>query len=556
MQILNIINRSNLKGDILGGVTAAIVSLPLALAFGVASGAGAEAGLYGAIIIGFFAAMFGGTPTLISEPTGPMTVIMAAVITTMVAEYPEQGLAMAFTVVMIAGLTQIIFGLLRLGKYITLMPYSVISGFMSGIGCILIIMQIAPALGSSAPAGGVTGAISAFPDVIANINYLEAAMALATLALIFFTPRKIKHWIPPQLIALLIISIISVWVFGQADISRIGEIDITLPSIVVPTFTADQLQTMVLDGIVLGILGCIDSMLTSVISDNLTRSEHKSDKELIGQGIGNLASGLFGGLPGAGATMGTVVNIQTGAKTALSGLVRVGVLVVAVFGASTLISVIPIAVLAGIAIKVGIDILDWSFIKRAHKVSKQTSVIMYGVLLLTVFVDLVVAVGIGVFIANIITIEKLSASQAKNIKAISDVDGRLPLDAKQRQLLNEGNGEILYFYLSGTMIFGVSKALSRELSSLGEHAVVIIDLSDVSFLDDTIALTIENLVKDAQSLDKHILMLVNKEASKNKLMRMGLQNLLNDADFVQNRTHALEIANQRLRSDRAFAADI
>lgn len=556
MQILNIINTSNLKGDILGGVTAAIVSLPLALAFGVASGAGPEAGLYGAIIIGFFAAMFGGTPTLISEPTGPMTVIMAAVVTTMVAKYPENGLAMAFTVVMIAGVTQIIFGLLRLGKYITLMPYSVISGFMSGIGCILIIMQLAPALGSAAPAGGVTGAIAAFPQTLANISWLEATMALATLAIIVFTPRKIKHWVPPQLIALLIISVISVVVFANADISRIGEINITLPSMIMPTFSADQFQTMILDGVVLGMLGCIDSMLTSVISDNLTRTEHKSDKELIGQGMGNLMSGLCGGLPGAGATMGTVVNIQTGAKTALSGLVRVAVLIVAVFGASSLISVIPIAVLAGIAIKVGIDILDWSFIKRAHKVSKQTSVIMYGVLLLTVFVDLVVAVGIGVFIANIITIEKLSASQEKNIKAISDVDGRLPLNPQQRKLLNQAKGKILYFYLSGTMIFGVSKALSRELGTLGEHAVVIIDLSDVSFLDDTIALTIENLVKDAKSQKKHILMLVNKEASKNKLMRMGLNDLLNDADFVQNRTQALELANQRLKADQAFAADI
>lgn len=556
MQIFNLINSSNLKGDILGGVTAAIVSLPLALAFGVASGAGAEAGLYGAIIIGFFAAMFGGTPTLISEPTGPMTVIMAAVITTMIAKYPENGLAMAFTVVMIAGVTQIIFGLLRLGKYITLMPYSVISGFMSGIGCILIIMQLAPALGSAAPSGGVTGALLALPATIANISWLEAGMALATLLLIFFTPRRIKHWVPPQLIALLLISVISVFVFADADIRRIGEINVTLPSIVMPVFTAEQFQTMILDGIVLGMLGCIDSMLTSVIADNLTRSEHKSDKELIGQGMGNLFSGLFGGLPGAGATMGTVVNIQTGAKTALSGLVRVAVLIVAVFGASSLISLIPIAVLAGIAIKVGIDILDWSFIKRAHKVSKQTSMIMYGVLLLTVFVDLVVAVGLGVFIANIITIEKLSASQAKNIKAISDVDGRLPLDSKQRKLLNQANGEVLYFYLSGTMIFGVSKALSRELGTLGEHAVVIIDLSDVSFLDDTIALTIENLVKDAKSLDKHILMLVNKEASKNKLMRMGLKDLLTDADFMQNRTQALELANQRLKADQAFAAGI
>lgn len=546
MNIFNTINLQNIKGDVLGGLTAAIVSLPLALAFGVASGAGPEAGLYGAIIIGFFAAMFGGTPTLISEPTGPMTVIMAAVITTMVARYPETGLAMAFTVVMIAGITQILFGVLKLGKYITLMPYSVISGFMSGIGCILIIMQIAPALGSAAPSGGVIGAISGFPDVFSNISYTEAGMALATLLLIYFTPKRIKQWVPPQLIALVVISLISVFLLSDPNIRRIGEINVSLPSLVFPTFTAQLLQTMILDGIVLGILGCIDSMLTSVISDNLTRSEHKSDKELIGQGLGNLFSGLFGGLPGAGATMGTVVNIQTGAKSALSGLVRVGILVVAIFGASGLISLIPIAVLAGIAIKVGIDILDWSFIKRAHKVSKQTSLIMYAVLLLTVFVDLVVAVGIGVFIANIIIIEKLSVSQAKNIKAISDVDDRLPLNAEQRALLNQSQGQLLYFYLSGTMIFGVSKALSREIGSLGDHHALVVDLSDVSFLDDTIALTIENLIKDAQDLDKQVVMLVNKPQTKEKLMHMGFEELLNDADFVYDRTQALKLAYKKL----------
>lgn len=555
MQIFNTINKSNLRGDILGGVTAAIVSLPLALTFGVASGAGPEAGLYGAIIIGLFAALFGGTPTLISEPTGPMTVIMAAVVTTLVANNPDNGLAMAFTVVMIAGFTQIIFGIMKLGKYITMMPYSVISGFMSGIGCILIVMQLAPALGSAAPAGGVIGTLTSLPDIVRNISFIEFGMALATIAILFLTPKKLKNIVPPQLIALIMISLVSVLFFQTIDIRRIGEINVTVPSIVFPEFTPDQIKTMILDGIVLGMLGCIDSMLTSVIADNLTRSEHKSDKELIGQGIGNMMSGLFGGLPGAGATMGTVVNIQAGAKTALSGLIRVLVLVVAVFGASNLISVIPIAVLAGIAVKVGIDILDWSFIKRAHKVSKQSSLIMYAVLLLTVFVDLVVAVGIGVFIANIMTIEKLSASQEKNIKAISDVDGLLPLTKEQRELLNKANGQILFFYLSGTMIFGVSKALSRELSSMTEHKVIIIDLSDVSFLDDTIALAIENLIKDANQLEKHILMLVKKGSSKKKLQKMGFSDILPPDAFVNNRTEALTKATEWLSApalDPAF----
>jgi SulP family sulfate permease len=429
-----------------------------------------------------------------------------------------------------------------------MMPYSVISGFMSGIGCILIVMQLAPALGSAAPTGGVMGTLTSLPEIIKNISFIEFGMAIATILILFLTPKKLKNMVPPQLIALIMISLISVLFFQTVDIRRIGEINVSLPSIIFPEFTQDQIRIMILDGIVLGMLGCIDSMLTSVIADNLTRSEHKSDKELIGQGIGNMMSGLLGGLPGAGATMGTVVNIQAGAKTALSGLIRVFVLVVAIFGASGLISVIPIAVLAGIAVKVGIDILDWSFIKRAHKVSKQSSLIMYAVLLLTVFVDLVVAVGIGVFIANIITIEKLSASQAKNIKAISDVDGRLPLTNEQRELLNKANGQILFFYLSGTMIFGVSKALSRELSSMTEHKVIIIDLSDVSFLDDTIALAIENLIKDANQLDKHILMLVKQPSSKKKFQKMGFTEILPPDAFVSNRTEALTKASDWLNA--------
>jgi SulP family sulfate permease len=337
-----------------------------------------------------------------------------------------------------------------------------------------------------------------------------------------------------------LISAFSIWFFTDDPIRRIGEINVSLPNMVFPTFTEAQIKTMVLDGIVLGMLGCIDSMLTSVIADNLTRSEHKSDKELVGQGIGNIMSGLFGGLPGAGATMGTVVNIQSGARTALSGVVRVLVLVIAIFGASQLISIIPIAVLAGIAVKVGIDILDWSFIKRAHTVSKQTSLIMLTVLLLTVFVDLVVAVGIGVFIANIITIEKLSAAQAKNIKAISDVDDRIPLDTKQRLLLNKANGEILFFYLSGTMIFGVSKAMSRELKSMSSQKVLIIDLSDVSFLDDTIILSIENLIKDALQLEREVIMVVKQTSSMQRLTEMGFTELISPTRFMKDRTQALE----------------
>ncbi|MEN8777959.1 MAG: SulP family inorganic anion transporter [Glaciecola sp.] len=546
MLSLNRLTFDNLKGDALGGLTAAIVSLPLALTFGVASGAGAEAGLYGAIIIGLFASLFGGTSTLISEPTGPMTVVMTAVVMSLVAANPENGMAMAFTVVMLAGLFQIIFGFLKLGKYITLMPYSVVSGFMSGIGLILIILQLAPALGQSAPSGGVIGTLVSLPDLLSNIVTLELLLFCLTLCILFFTPAKIKKNIPPQLIALVVISLVSVITIGTNPIQRIGEIDITLPNMIMPSFTQDQVRIMLLDAIVLGMLGCIDSMLTSVIADNLTRTEHKSNKELIGQGLGNIMSGLFGGLPGAGATMGTVVNIQSGGRTALSGVIRVLVLVIAVFGAASLIEMIPLAVLAGIAVKVGVDILDWSFIKRAHRVSRHSTVIMYAVLLLTVFVDLIVAVGIGVFIANVITIEKLSASQSKNIKAMSDVDDRNPLEPEQRRLLNQAQGKVLFFYLSGAMIFGVSKALARERKNIENHDVIIIDLSDVSILDDTITLSLENVIEEALDKNKTVYVVVNTAKAKEKLQNLGLHTRLRDEDFTQSRTAALEMALDRV----------
>ncbi|WP_100658360.1 SulP family inorganic anion transporter [Alteromonas flava] len=546
MSFINQLHTRNLRGDVLGGVTAAIVSLPLALTFGVASGAGAEAGLYGAILVGLFAALFGGTSTLISEPTGPMTVVMAAVVTTLIADNPDNGLAMAFTVVMMAGLFQIAFGLLKLGKYITLMPYSVISGFMSGIGCILIIIQFAPLIGQSAPAGGVSGTLLNLPSLLANIHWGELSLAVITLAILFLTPQRWRKFVPPQLYALVIVSLISVIFFDYDGIQRIGEINASLPSLVLPTFTAEQFQTMLVDAMVLGMLGCIDSMLTSVIADNLTRTEHKSDKELIGQGLGNIMSGLFGGLPGAGATMGTVVNIQSGAKTPLSGVTRVGVLVVAIFGAASLIGNIPLAVLAGIAVKVGVDILDWSFIKRAHRVSFHSTLIMYAVMLLTVFVDLIIAVGIGVFIANVITIEKLSASQSKNIRAISDMDDKLPLTREQKRLLNLGDGRILFFYLSGAMIFGVSKALARERASIPDHDVIIIDLSDVSMLDDTISLSIENVVQEAKELDKAVYVVMKTRKAEEKLKRLGLEDLLGEDAFTNDRTIALEKAIQDL----------
>lgn len=556
MQLINHVRFTNLRGDLFGGVTTAIVSLPLALTFGVASGAGPAAGLYGAVLVGFFAALFGGTATLISEPTGPMTVVMTAVITAMVAANPEYGLAMAFTVVMIAGLFQILFGLLKLGKYITLMPYSVISGFMSGIGLILIILQLAPLMGQPIPPGGVLGTVGSLPTLLSNIQPAEAFLGLMTLAVLFLFPKRLRRYAPPQLVVLVLGTLVALVFFADRDLRQIGAIPVGLPAITWPTFTPELLTSMILDGLILGLLGCIDTTLTAMIADSLTRSEHKSDKELIGQGIGNLMAGLFGGLPGAGATMGTVVNIQSGARTALAGMIRAGLLLVVVLGAARLTEQIPLAVLAGIALHVGFNILDWSLLKRAHRVSWQTAAIMYGVLLLTVFVDLIVAVGVGIFIANILTIERLSALQAEHVKAISDADDAIQLADEERELLNRADGRVLLFYLSGPMIFGVSRAVARQHAAIGEYEAAVIDLSNVPLIDDTISLVIENTIKDAVDAGCAVFIVSPAEQPRRQLSRLAIFALIPPDHMMHDRSAALRRAVERVVAEqpRAMAA--
>ena len=543
MQVTNRIHFRNLRGDIFGGLTAAVIALPMALAFGVASGAGAAAGLWGAVLVGFFAALFGGTPTLISEPTGPMTVVMTAVIANLTAADPENGMAMAFTVVMLAGVFQLIFGALRLGKYVTMMPYTVISGFMSGIGIILVILQLAPFLGQASPAGGVVGTLGAIPELLANIQPAETALAVLSIAIIWLMPSKFRRIVPPQLVALIVGTLMSLLLFQGTDIRRIGEISAGFPQMQTPTFSPDQLRLMFVDAAVLGMLGCIDALLTSMVADSLTRTEHDSNKELIGQGLGNIVSGLFGGIPGAGATMGTVVNIQGGGRTALSGLVRASILLVVILGASGLAATIPLAVLAGIALKVGIDIIDWSFLKRAHQISIKGALIMYSVILLTVLVDLIVAVGIGVFVANILTIERMTTLQSKKgVRTISDADDTVRLDATEKRWLDEADGRVLLFQLSGPMIFGVAKAIAREHNAISKCDAIIFDVGDIPHLGVTAALAIENAVEEAVDEGREVYLVGAAGQTKRRLETLNVFNYVPAEHCFMDRKEALRVA--------------
>ena len=536
----------NLKGDIFGGITAAIVALPLALAFGVSSGAGASAGLYGAICIGFFAALFGGTPSQISGPTGPMTVVMATVFTGLIAKYgAEAGTALAFTVVILGGLFQIGFGLLRLGEYITLMPYTVISGFMSGVGVIIFTIQLAPLFGVEGSAN-VVNSIAQIGSLWGDRNLAALALGLLTLAIVFGMPKRLNRILPAPLVALVVGTGVSLFLAGDA-VPRIGEIPRNLPTLHLPFFSPTAIKDMLGYGLVLATLGAIDSLLTSLVADNITRTQHDSDRELIGQGIGNMVSGFMWGLPGAGATMRTVINVKSGGQTPISGMTHAALLCAVLLGGGPITEKIPVAVLAGILIKVGIDIIDWSFLRRAHKVSKKATALMYGVLLLTVFVDLITAVAAGAFVANMLTVKHLTALQQKKVQTIVTPTDE-SLNEEERKLLTAVEGKVLLFSLSGPMSFGAAKTISQRMTIVNSFEVLILDLSEVPLLGVTASLAIENMVREAIARHRTVFIVGAKGKVRKRLAALDVLDRLPPENILTDRLTALRRAERSLHS--------
>ena len=515
------------RGDLTGGVTAAVVALPLALAFGNAAlgPGGAIYGLYGAIITGFFAALFGGTPAQVSGPTGPMSVTVAGVVSSLAAvgasRELSQGemLAMVMAAVVLGGLLQILMGVLRLGRYITLVPYSVVSGFMSGIGVIILCLQIGPLLGISSQ-GGV---VSSLQMVSSNFTPNPAAVAvgIATLVVVFAAPRRVTKVIPSPLLGLLLITPLALWLFPE-DLPRIGSIPEGGLSFSAPNWS-NHLPLLLKAGLVLAVLGAIDSLLTSLVADNISQTRHRSDRELVGQGIANSISGLFSGLPGAGATMRTVINIRSGGRTPLSGMTHSVVLLVLLLGAGPLAEGIPTALLAGILIKVGLDIIDWGFLLRAHRLSFKTALVMWGVLLMTVFWDLIGAVLVGMFVANLLTIESLTNHQLGNMNT-----GTGHLTTQEQGLMKRCGDDLILFRMQGPLSFGAAKGISERMMLVRQYKVLLLDITDVPHLGVTASLAIERMVKEAERQQRRVLVTGASGKVKQRLAQFGIKHLIDE----------------------------
>lgn len=524
-----------MKGDIYGGITAAVVALPLALAFGVASGLGPVAGLWGAIVVGFFASAFGGTPTQISGPTGPITVVVAAAIT----QFAGQPGAV-FAAIMLAGLIQIGFGYLRVGQLVSLMPYPVISGFMSGIGFIIIILQLGPLIGQTAAPGGVLQTLMSLPDAYANINTDAAMVSAISLLIVFLWPKSLNRYLPGPLAALMLGTAIAIFMLTDAPV--LGAIPTGLPNFVIPQIDVGVLPAIIQIALIIAALGAIDTLLTSLVADNLTKSEHHPDKELKGQGIGNLMAGLIGGLPGAGATMRTVVNIRAGGVSRLSGMVHAVLLLAIMLGAGGFAAHIPHAVLAGILIKVGIDIVDWDGLRQVARHPGEGTAFMLIVFGLTIFVDLITAVGVGVFLASILFVSRMRDVQLANIRELVDGDGEDELSETEANLLADSDRRIVLYRMTGPFSFGAAKGMVRKLTVANGYDVLVLDISGAVLLDSSAARALQDVCQRVTDSGRNVIIAGMDEHNRTLLQKMGFEQVFSLADCVESRQDAIRQA--------------
>lgn len=491
----------NLKGDLTGGLVAGVVALPLALAFGVQSGLGAIYGLYGAIMVGILAAVFGGTATQASGPTGPMTVVSASLVAAAIALTGSLENAWGIIVItfLLGGAFQIVFGFLNIARYIKYFPYPVISGFMSGVGLIIVLLQIYPFMGVSSPSSTL-GVLLEIPRLIENLNLSALGLGLLTVAIYYSFPRVTKA-IPSALVALIAAS--AVGYILQLDPPLIGDIPSGLPAIQLGTIlTIDSsAYLLILEyAVVLAVLGSIDSLLTSVIADNITKTKHNSNRELIGQGIGNMAAAVFGGIPGAGATKGTVVNINSGGRTRLSGTVHGLFLLAVLLGLGQLAAFIPLAVLAGILIPIGFNIIDMKGLRHLLDVPRADAVVLIVVFAVTTFGSLINAVGLGIILASVLFMKRSSdlAEEGTNVATLAGIDGEKLWDDEVAHY-DDFKDRVYIKHLYGPLFFGFTSHFQELVKDLDENiSALIIRMDRVPHIDQTGLYAVEETAFELQ----------------------------------------------------------
>lgn len=531
-------NFRTLVGDVFGGLTAAVVMLPASLAFGIASGLGAEAGLYGAVGVGLFAAICGGTRTQISGPTGPMTVAVAVVVTSHATTIVE-----ALTIVAMSGCIQVILGLTRIGRYIVYTPQAVISGFMSGIGVIIILIQLLPFTGVPAM-GSPLESIQMLVKTITDVNFAALALATISFAIAAAWPRRLSTYFPGPVVALIVGTALGMfWLTGAPTL---GEVPTGMPSFALAVPSSDFVLRAIEPAFIIALIGSVDSLLVSLVADSVTGTRHQPNRELVGQGVGNIIAGMFGGIAGAGNTLGTLTNLRAGGTSRVSGTIYGLLMLLLVLGLGEYLSPIPHAVLAGILMKIGIDIIDWRSVLGAHKIPRGFIVVMLTTMAITVFVDLVTGVTVGLIAAGMVHARKLEDLELDNVVSVPLLDKKF-LDSEDEDL-DEFDARVGLVALRGVFTVASSHRLVSTFSvDIKEHEIVIFDLTETIHVDDSSALVIEQLMKVAISEKTEVIVVGMSDTVEDTFDAFDVLRNVSEARTVNRLDEAREIARELLK---------
>ena len=532
---------TNFRDDAFGGVTAAVVALPLSLAFGVASGLGAIAGLYGAIAVGFFAAVFGGTNTQISGPTAPLAVAISVVFIS-----TGESLTQTLTVAVLAGLFQILIGALRLGSFVAYTPYPVVSGFTTGVGGIILFVTTLPLLGADHALGGALAAVRGWPAALADVKLGAVAVGAIAIGVSIIWPQRLRTVLPTSVVALVVGTVLGMTVFTDAPV--IGEVPTGLPEIALPSLSLAILADSALPALTIALIASINSLLTALVADSMTGDDHKPNRELVGVGMGNVIAGLIGAIPGAGATTATAANIRAGGRSRVSGVMCAAIILALVLGLGRYVDRIPHAVLAGILAKVGFDIIDWRFFARFRFIQREHFLVMLITVGFAVFVDLVTAVGIGLIAAALTSARQFERLELDSIVSVPLLDasflGTLDDDGDDFDMFSARVGLV---GLRGTFTVASAKRLTTSVGlDIREHEVVILDFSNTLYVDPSAALVVGRLIDTALAEDTECIVMGLGGHAKTSLEAFDVLRRVPEDHFTDDLDEAREVAKSLL----------
>lgn len=523
------------SGDILGGLNAAIITLPQALAFGVATGFGASAGIWGAIILSLVAGILGTKIPMISGITGPVAIVIASIMHAL-----NKDISSVIFIIFFAGIIQILLSLTKLPEIVKYVPYPVISGFMNGVGVIIIIMQLNPLLGL-APCSNTIESLETVYKSISSLNVQAFAIGVLTLLIVFLFPKKWNKYVPSQILALIICTFVSIKM--GLNVSKISEISLSLPAIQIPHTNLHDFITYFQYAITLAVILSSESLLTGLVCTSITKVQLPPKRLLSAQGIGNICCALTGTLPGSAATMRTVAALKTGASTKIAAVVTSFVLVLLIYKFSGFVAEIPLAVLAGILIKIGYDIIDTKFLKVINLAPKDDLYVLVLVFLLTVFYNLIVAVGAGITLAALLYAKRM-ADKAKLVdKVVYDKD----IIKLEKVLEKDYRHKIRVVHINGSFFFGSATQLISQFDEfLGtRYLILVYDSEDL--LDISAIFALEDIILRLKSQHIKILMVINNENVLEQLKQYKITEQIEKDGIYFSEVEAIEFAKSSFK---------